>query len=121
MIRALYKAMPAVLLLVLLLPIGCGGRQPEPTRSPTVDYPPPPARSSSDGRVLGADEVPPDDKLATSPTLGSEGLRPAAQPTGPEHPDDHDAEPLGPCAETGRVGPSRQRDCPPPTGVPDTK
>jgi hypothetical protein len=49
------------------------------TRSPTLDYPPPPAQTS-DGQVVGVDGVPPERKLATSPKIGNGGLKPAASP-----------------------------------------
>lgn len=49
------------------------------TRSPTLDYPPPPAETS-DGQVVGVDGVPPERKLATSPKVGTGGLSPAASP-----------------------------------------
>lgn len=47
-----------------------------PLRSPTRDYPLPPPRTS-DGQVVGADNVPPEDKLQQGPHGGSEnGLAP---------------------------------------------
>ncbi len=49
------------------------------TRSPTLDYPPPPAETS-DGQVVGADGVRPEHKLAMSPKVGNGGLTPAASP-----------------------------------------
>ncbi|MEP7122503.1 MAG: hypothetical protein ABJE95_16395 [Byssovorax sp.] len=48
-------------------------------RSPTLDYPPPPAETS-DGHVVGADGMRPEDKLATSAKVGNGGLSPAASP-----------------------------------------
>lgn len=54
-------------------------------RSPTLDYPLPPTQTS-DGQVLGADRIPPQDKLRTSPRLGSEGLTPSQGPESVEQP-----------------------------------
>lgn len=56
----------------------CGGPG-AGARSPSNDYPPP-AAETSDGEVVGADRVPPNQKLAESPKLGSEGMKPAATP-----------------------------------------
>jgi hypothetical protein len=42
-----------------------------PLRSPTRDYPPPPSRTS-DGQVVGADNVTPDEKLEQGPRAGSD-------------------------------------------------
>jgi len=50
------------------------------TRSPTLDYPPPPAETS-DGQVIGADRMPPEHKLRTGPQLGMGGLTPAERPS----------------------------------------
>lgn len=44
-----------------------------PLRSPTRDYPPPPAQTS-DGEVVGADRRRPEDTLETGPT--NDGLAP---------------------------------------------
>jgi hypothetical protein len=55
------------------------------TRSPTLDYPPPPAQTS-DGQVVGVDGVRPEHKLAQSPKIGNGGLTPAASPATFEEP-----------------------------------
>jgi hypothetical protein len=58
---------------------GCGaGAAPEP-RSPSTDYPPA-VSETANGEVVGADRVAPEDKLATSPRVGSEGVAAAARP-----------------------------------------
>lgn len=58
----------------------CGSKRAEaPPRSPTFDYPPP-AQETSQGEVLGADRMPPGDKLKTGPTIGPGGVTPAAGP-----------------------------------------
>jgi hypothetical protein len=61
------------------------------TRSPTLDYPPPPAETS-DGQVVGADGIRPEHKLTMSPQLGTAGMTPAARPPAVEDPS---AEPPG--------------------------
>ncbi len=48
-------------------------------RSPTLDYPPPPVQTA-DGQVLGADGMRVEDKLHTSPRVGSGGVTPAEVP-----------------------------------------
>jgi hypothetical protein len=48
-------------------------------RSPTLDYPLPEVQTA-DGHVLGADGMRVEDKLRTSPRVGSEGLTPADVP-----------------------------------------
>jgi hypothetical protein len=50
-----------------------------PMRSPTLDYPEPPVQTAN-GRVLGADGMRVEDKLRTSPRLGSGGFTPAEAP-----------------------------------------
>jgi hypothetical protein len=68
---------------------GGGGRSSgaQPARSPSLDYPAP-AQETSQGEVIGADRVPPGDKLKTSPRAGTEGVTPgvtpAATPATPE-------------------------------------
>jgi hypothetical protein len=65
---------------VVLTSAGCGGNAGESApRSPSQDYPPPPAQTS-DGEVVGADRVPSGEKLETSPKIGTGGIVPAAQP-----------------------------------------
>lgn len=69
------KHQPVLVVLAALLPllgisaVGCAG-SPEPAAEPR--YPekrrPPPLRSASDGEILGADRVPPEDRLEASPT-----------------------------------------------------
>lgn len=91
----------------------CAARPAEggPARSPSLDYPPPPAQTS-DGEVVGADRQPPGDKLATGPRAGSGGLVPASRPAGgPETPPAKAA----PCKEIGLMdanGKSRCRPAP---------
>jgi hypothetical protein len=62
-------ALSAALLPSSLLHLGCAG-SPEPVAEPR--YPekrrPPPLRSASDGEVLGADGIAPEDRLEASPT-----------------------------------------------------
>lgn len=61
-------------------------KQPEaPLRSPTLDYPLP-AAQTSDGEVVGADRIPPNDKIAQGPALGPGGATPSGRPGvgGPE-------------------------------------
>jgi len=71
--------------LVILFAVACGADPEEKTvRSPTLDYEPPTAIAASDGQVVGADNVRPADKLATSPRIGTGGLQPAARPSGVE-------------------------------------
>jgi hypothetical protein len=113
--------------LALLLAPACAsgaGTGANLTRSPTLDYPPPPAQTS-DGQVVGADGVPPERKLATSPKIGNGGLTPAATPAtleevkpetlaGPEDPQ---------CAVLGMSDVVRKARChapapPPPTPAP---
>ena len=69
------KHSPVILVLAALLPfvglpaLGCAGSA-EPSAEPR--YPekrrPPPLRSASDGEILGADGVAPEDRLEASPT-----------------------------------------------------
>lgn len=71
-----------LLCLTLLVAPACAGGASSGanlTRSPTLDYPPPPAETS-DGQIVGADRMPPERKLAQSPKLGTGGLTPAATP-----------------------------------------
>src|SRR5262245_3659342 len=64
---------------VLVWGLSCGGsgsrQQNRPARSPALDYPPP-AQETSQGEVVGADRVPPGDKLKTSPKVGTEDVSP---------------------------------------------
>src|ERR1700678_2609018 len=64
-------------LLLGLLGTACAAVGPSqgeaPMRSPTLDYPEPPVQTAN-GRVLGADGMRPEDKLRTSPRLGSGGF-----------------------------------------------
>jgi len=61
--------------------VACGGSKPAdaPPRSPSSDYPAP-AQETSQGEVVGADRVPPGDKLKTGPTIGPGGVTPASGP-----------------------------------------
>jgi hypothetical protein len=70
------------LFLVLLAPAcaAFGSSQGEPPmRSPTLDYPEPPVETA-DGQILGADGMRVEDKLRTSPRIGSGGVTPAEAP-----------------------------------------
>jgi hypothetical protein len=69
---------------VLLLAAACGGPAPaESPRSPSLDYQPGGAQTS-DGEAVGADGRNPADTLQTSPQVGTEGAKPAAQPADTE-------------------------------------
>lgn len=83
-----------------------------PARSPTLDYPPPPAQTS-DGQVVGADGVPPERKLAQSPKIGNAGLLPAATPASVEEPKHEQIEaPIDPqCAVLGMKDDVRKERC----------
>jgi hypothetical protein len=48
-------------------------------RAPSADTSPPPTQASN-GQVIGADQVPPGDKLAMSVRITPEGILPASQP-----------------------------------------
>lgn len=65
----------AALVVACLSACGAEKASERPTRSPTYDYPPPATRTAVDGRVIGADYVPPQDKLAEGGSVGSEGFR----------------------------------------------
>jgi hypothetical protein len=70
---------PGCALLLSALLAACGSPA-NPPQSPTNDTTPP-TTTTGDGKVLGADEVPPAQKLESGPTLDSkDGLKPAAQP-----------------------------------------
>jgi hypothetical protein len=85
-------------LVALLLAAACGGQQSDaPPRSPSLDYPPPPVETSN-GEVVGADRVPPRDKLEQGPKAGSEGVQPAAGPGGV--PEQRSGKP-SPCTDIG--------------------
>jgi hypothetical protein len=73
---------PVRLVPALSFVVACGAPGGTDVRSPSRDYPPPPAHTS-DGEVLGADRVAPGDKLDTGPRAGSGGVKPAESP-GPE-------------------------------------
>ena len=69
-----------ILSLILLCAPACASRGATSavlTRSPTLDYPPPPAETS-DGRVVGADGISPERARSLGPQLGSVGLLPAS-------------------------------------------
>ncbi len=87
------------------------------TRSPTLDYPPPPAETS-DGQVVGADGMPPERKLAQSPKVGTGGLTPAATPATVE--EARPEQPGGPedprCAMLGMKDDVRKTRCRPAPG-----
>lgn len=67
------------LLLLPLLALACGPSS--PTKSPNDVTPP--TTNTGDGEVMGADRVPPAQKLEQGPKLdSSEGLKPAPRPEG---------------------------------------
>ena len=77
---------PSIALLVTASCGGGGSPSGARIRSPSLDYPPPPAQTA-DGDVLGADRVPPGDKLATGARIGPGGFTPAhARPEAHPHP-----------------------------------
>jgi hypothetical protein len=66
------------LLLLPLLALACGPSS--PSKSPTHDVTPP-TTNTGDGEVMGADRVPPAQKLEQGPKLDSnEGIQPAPKP-----------------------------------------
>jgi hypothetical protein len=73
-----------VLLALCVLASGCAAQpaKDRPFRSPTRDYPPPPAQTS-DGEVVGADRIAPADKLQTGPS--NDGLAPGWSLDGGPH------------------------------------
>ena len=90
---------PRVTLLAALGIAGCGGSHDDKlTRSPSLDYPPS-AAQTSDGEIVGADRIPPGDKLQEKPHAGTPGLTPAAGPGGVEA--SGSKKKPEPCAEIG--------------------
>lgn len=87
--------MKTVALVLAAVCTACAAPQTErDTRSPTTDYHEP-LQSASDGQVVGADQVPPGDKLQQGPRLGPDGARdPHAKGEPKHHPPD-------PCKEVG--------------------
>jgi hypothetical protein len=66
--------------LVAALALACKAPQTPAPTSPTHDHHPP-ATDPGDGEVIGADRIPPEDKLETGPRLDTnDGLTPADQP-----------------------------------------
>jgi hypothetical protein len=103
-------------LLALLAVTGCGARQSDaPVRSPSLDYPPPPAQTS-DGEVVGVDRVPPGDRLQQGPKVGTEGVKPAAGPAGAGGAEQSGAGKPSPCTDIGLEDARGQSRCkkPPP-------
>lgn len=72
---ALRQRRAALLLAAISLLLSCAAQpaSERPLRSPTRDYPAPPAQTS-DGEVVGADRMAPADKLEQGPT--TDGLAP---------------------------------------------
>jgi hypothetical protein len=96
--RRLRFVLRAQALLALIASMSCGGAKPEPApRSPTLDYPPPPPETASDGRVIGADGEPPEDTLNRGPTVGTTGVKPAGRPGETETEHGGDNLPPDPC------------------------
>lgn len=76
------KTFPLRSLLAGLLLVACGNPNSPPPGSPTNDVKPP-ITNTGDGEVMGADRVPPAQKLQEGPKLDSQdGLKPAAKPSG---------------------------------------
>jgi hypothetical protein len=64
---------------LVALSAACGSPA-SPPQSPNNDHQPP-ATSPGDGKMIGADDLPPAQKLETGPKLDSkDGLKPAATP-----------------------------------------
>lgn len=74
---------PLLPLLIVLLAPACAAfgssAGSAPMRSPSLDYAQAPVETA-DGQILGADGVPPEDKLRQSPRVGSGGVTPADVP-----------------------------------------
>ena len=71
-----------VSLLAALGLVACSGsRNDKVLRSPSLDYPPS-AAQTSDGEIVGADRMPPGDKLQEGARAGSEGVHPSGGPAG---------------------------------------
>lgn len=70
--------MKHLMLSLALLVMACGPSS--PSKSPTNDVTPP-TTNTGDGEVMGADRVPPGQKLDEGPKLdSSEGIKPAPKP-----------------------------------------
>jgi hypothetical protein len=93
--------------------LGCAAQpaQDRPFRSPTRDYPAPPAQTS-DGEVVGVDRMAPADKLQTGPT--NDGLAPGwsldggphYHPAGEKHDHAHDNNQPGTAPSTSTAKPA---------------
>lgn len=68
-----------------------GGSSEAPLRSPTHDYPPPPPRES-DGRVMGADNIPPGERLEQGAAVGTDNELAPGWQVGEEKPLEYDPE-----------------------------
>ncbi len=74
------RLLPLVFVIAACAEIGPGPSSGSaPMRSPTLDYPLPDVQTA-DGHPLGADGMRIEDKLQTSPRVGSDGITPAAVP-----------------------------------------
>src|SRR4051812_18838876 len=77
----------------------CGGSSNDKiVRSPSLDYPPSAAQTSN-GEIVGADRVPPGDKIQQGARAGTAGVSPSAGPGGVEG-GGNSGKP-SPCAEIG--------------------
>jgi hypothetical protein len=102
---------------VICMTSACGGQNADSAvRSPTLDYPLPPSQTS-DGEVVGADGVRPDDKLAEGVHAGTHGVSPSAGPGAPPETSNPEAKPR-PCAEIGLEDASGQSRCKKPAPAP---
>jgi hypothetical protein len=97
-------------LLALVVTSACGGQGAGgPVRSPALDYPLP-ASQTSDGEVVGADRIPPGDKLQEGAHAGTAGVVPAAGPGAPPEQSSPEVKPR-PCTEIGLEDASGQSRC----------
>lgn len=105
-------------LLAIVTTTACGGHGADgPARSPTLDYPLP-AAQTSDGEVVGADRVPPGDKLEEGVHAGSHGVIPGGKPGGAAPEQANPENKPRPCSEIGLEDASGQSRCKKPPAKP---